>query len=350
MPNIADVAQVAGVSTATVSRVLNDHPRVDPALAARVRRAAASLHYRPSAAARTLRTRRSRVWSLVVADIRNPFSTEMLRGVEDVAYRAGFALILCNANEDSDREAAYLRLALTEQVSGVILVPVSTAQPGVSELQSQDVPVVTVDRRSSNPRVDRVVLDNVGAARAAVEHLLEGGSRRIACITGPASTTTGTERLQGYLEALEAAHLEPGTQFVAHADFREAGGQRSAEQLLALNPRPDAFLVTNNQMTIGALRAVAAAGLRVPHDVAVVGFGDHPWTSLLDPPLTTVVQPTYDLGREAGQLLMSRLNGYAGEPREVLLSATLQVRGSSIRSVGGKTVNRRRRNNDSRRS
>jgi len=335
---IVDVAQAAGVSTATVSRVLNNHPRVDAQLAATVRQAVKDLGYRPSRVARSLRTRSNKVWALIVSDVRTgPFFGALVRGVEDVAYGAGYSLFLCNTDEDQAKEASYIELAVAENVAGLILTP-SGSRTDLSPLLNYGIPVVLADRTLSTQQADSVLVDNVSGACEAVEHLLAGGYERIACITGPLATTTGYQRRVGYCKALEGAGLPVDDALVRVADFRELGGQRAMEELLAERKRPDAVFVTNHLMTIGALQAIAQAKLVIPRDIAIVSFDDMPWSSLLQPPLTAVAQPAYDLGVEGARLLLSRLDGYTGAARTVMLSTTLQVRGSSTpkRHVGGR--------------
>lgn len=328
MATIVDVARAAGVSTATVSRVLNNHPQVDPRLAATVRKAAKELGYRPSRVARSLRTRQSRVWALIISDIRNPFFTDMIRGVEDVAYAAGYSLILCNAEQDAAKEASYLELAIAENVGGLVLTPSGPATD-LAALHEAGIPVVLADRLLATFPADSVVVDNAAGARQAVGHLAANGYRRIACITGPLTTTTGADRYSGYRQALADAGLPQPESLARVADYLETGGHSAMAELLALDERPDAVFAANNLMTIGALHAIAEAGLRIPEDIAVIGFDDMSWTTLLQPPLTTVAQPTYDLGVETGRLLRSRLDGYTGAARKVTLSPELRIRGSS---------------------
>ncbi len=327
MTTIIDVARAAGVSTATVSRVLNHHPQVDPRLATAVRKAAKDLGYRPSRVARSLRTRTSRVWALLISDIRNPFFTDMVRGIEDVAYAAGYSVILCNAEEDPAKEASYLELAVAESVGGVILTPTTTSTD-LTVLRDAQIPAVLADRTVKDPDVDSVMIDNAGGARRAIAHLIDGGYRRIACITGPLDKTTGSGRYAGYRSALRAAGLDFDESLVQVANFREAGGRAAMQELLRGEP-PDAVFVANNLMTIGALHAIAQAALDVPRQIAVIGFDDMSWATLLRPALTTVAQPTYDLGVETGRLLRSRIEGYAGAARTVTLSPELRVRESS---------------------
>jgi LacI family transcriptional regulator len=326
---IVDVARAAGVSTATVSRVLNNHPGVDEHLAVAVRQAVKNLGYRPSRVARSLRTRQNRVWALIVSDVRTgPFFGAVVRGVEDVAYEAGYSLFLCNTDEDPVKEAAYIELAVAENVAGVILTPSGTSTD-LSPLANFGIPLVLADRTLPNRQADSVLVDNVAGAFSAVGHLLAGGYERIACITGPLTITTGQLRYIGYRNALEAARMALDESLVRVADFRELGGRVAMEELLRQANRPDAVFVTNHLMTVGVLQALAAAKLAIPTDLAVVSFDDMPWASLLHPPLTAVSQPAYDIGVEGARLLMSRLGGYTGAARTVMLSTTLIVRGSS---------------------
>jgi LacI family transcriptional regulator len=309
--------------------VLNNHPQVDAQLAVAVRQAVKNLGYRPSRVARSLRTRQNRVWALIISDVRTgPFFGAVVRGVEDVAYEAGYSLFLCNTDEDQVKEASYIELAVAENVAGLILTPSGT-RTDLSPLLNFGIPVVLADRTLPNQQADSVLVDNVSGAREAVAHLLAGGYERIACITGPLTTTTGYQRYVGYRSALEGAGVAVEDRLVRVADFREDGGRIAMQELLADRQCPDAVFVTNHLMTIGTLQAIAEAKLVIPRDVAVVSFDDMPWSSLLQPSLTAVAQPAYDLGVEGARLLLSRLDGYTGAARTVMLSTTLQVRGSS---------------------
>jgi LacI family transcriptional regulator len=327
---ISDIARRAGVSTATVSRVLNGSPDVSAQLASRVRAAVQETGYEPSRIARSLRTQRSLVWSVIISDIRNPFFTELIPGVEEVAFTAGNSVILCHAGDDVARESTYVRLAAAENVAGVIISPASPVSTDVQPLVTRGIPVVTVDRRLRNVPLDHVLVDNGFGARQATEHLVATGAQRLACVSGPLSTTTGAERYAGYREALLDAGRPAQAKRVEQGDFHEEGGYQATRKLLAQRGRPDALFVCNNLMTIGALRAIDEAGLSIPDDIAVVGFDDPSWAALLRPPLTTVAQPSYDMGQEAARLLLSRINGYRGAAREVVLTPALRVRDSTL--------------------
>jgi LacI family transcriptional regulator len=327
---IKDVARLAEVSTATVSRVMNEIGRVDPALAARVRAAASELDYRPSAVARNLRLQQTAVWLLMISDIENPFFTLVARGVEDVANREGFSVVLCNTDESADKETRYIQVALQEQAAGVIIAPASR-ETDVSQLISRGVPVVAIDRPVRDHDVDRVLTDSRQGAHEATVHLFEQGWRRVACITGPAEATTAEQRALGYRDGVKAvgARLRP---IVAYSDFRTSGGESAAADLLDSRRPPDAFFVANNLMALGVLDELRRRGTRPGRDVGIVSFDDPPWARLLDPPLSCVAQPSYDIGAQAATLLADRLSGRRrGRARVDTLSPTLIVRRSSLR-------------------
>ncbi|MBB6547238.1 LacI family DNA-binding transcriptional regulator [Nonomuraea rubra] len=324
MPTIYDVARAAGVSAATVSRVLNGQRTVDPDMVARVLTAVRELGYRPNAVARNLRRSRTTLWAVIISDIGNPFFTSMVRGIEDVAQQAGYSVVLCNSDEDPDKEETYVAAALSEQMAGVIISSSGSVKAARSLLDSP-VPVVAVDRELPRGEVDTVVVDNEAGARTATEHLLAAGYRRIACITGPEGVSTADHRLAGYTAALPAEPL------VIRTDFREQGGYDAMAALLSAAERPDAVFVANNLMTVGALRCLADRGVDVPGEMGLVGFDEIPWADLVRPSLTTVAQPTYELGRMAARLLVDRIATPAAKPATVVLPAELRPRQSSTR-------------------
>lgn len=339
---IRQVAARADVSPATVSRVLNG-TTVDPVLAARVRTAVKELNYRPSNAARSLRTRRTKVWGLVISDVRNPFFTDVVRGIEDTAQRAGYAVVLCNADEQLEKERAYVDLVVDERMAGMILSPASPELTDIGPLVAHGIPVVTVDRTVQRPELDAVVVDNATGAGSAVHHLYAGGYRRIACITGPRSTTTGAERLAGYLDALAACGLERDPALVVVSDFKEEGGAAGMRQLLAVPEPPDAVVVANSVMGMGALRVLHAAGTRIPDELGFVCFDDAPWMSLTAPTVTAIAQPTYAIGCEAARLLLSRIGGERLPARRVTMSTEVVPRQSSRREGAEAPAARSRR-------
>jgi LacI family transcriptional regulator len=333
MATIYDVARRAEVSPATVSRVVNGHANVDPVLAARVRDAMRELDYRPNAVARNLRRSRTSLWAVIISDIGNPFFTSLVRGVEDVAQRAGFSVVLCNSDEDAAKEGRYVSAALSEQMAGVIMSPSGRATH-VNRLVEARVPVVIIDRQLRGAQVDTVLVDNEHGAELATAHLVENGYRRIACITGPRRISTARQRLRGYERALSAAGLPVADELVRYADFRSDGGYHAMASLLAAEHRPDAVFGANNLMTVGLMECLVDSGVAVPGEMGVVGFDDVPWANLVRPSLTTVAQPTYELGRAAAELLADRITTPARRPSTVTLHTKLQVRESSARRLG----------------
>jgi LacI family transcriptional regulator len=331
MATIYDVAKHAGVSVATVSRALNGATTVDPDLARRVLASAKTLQYQPNGVARSLRRQRTALWMLLISDIENPFFTSVARGVEDVAQAAGFSLVLCNSDEDLAKERAYISGALQERAAGVLLAPASSATD-VGPLLDRGVPVVTFDRLLSSADIDSVVTDSVTGARDATTHLLEQGWQRIACIGGPRQAATAQQRALGYQKALSAWGRQ--APIVVDSDFRAEGGRSAMQQLLAAPDRPDGVFVANNLMALGVLSELAAAGLRPGHDLGVVAFDDPPWAALLDPPLSAVAQPAYEVGRAAAQLLRDRTaDEHLGPPRHLTLPCQLWPRTSSVRNA-----------------
>lgn len=333
MTTVRDVARVAGVSTATVSRVLNDKPNVRSAIRGRVLQAMAELGYQPSRVARRLRSRRAQVIGLIISDIQNPFFTSVVRGVEDVAYAHNYTLLLCNSDENLEKERLYVDLMRAEGVAGIILSPTHEVESAANVRAEDGLPIVCLDRRLRGVAADLVIVDNVTGAYQAVSHLIRLGHRRIGLLVGPAVITSGLERQRGYEQALRDHGLPVEPELIYVGDFKQTGGFRGAETLLTLNPPPTALFAANNLTTLGALNAIHTRRLRIPDDVALVGFDDMPWAPSLDPPLTAVAQPTYDLGSTAAGLLLARIDDPGRPVQEVILRPTLVVR----QSCGGRS-------------
>ncbi|GGL30237.1 LacI family DNA-binding transcriptional regulator [Phycicoccus endophyticus] len=317
-----DVAARAGVSTATVSRAISGHPSVQADTAQRVLAAAEELGYVPNPLASSLRKQRTQVWALIIADINNPFLTQVARGLEDVASAAGYSVLLCNTDEDPRREDAYIGIAEQYRAAGVVITPTS---PGtdVAVLQERGIPVVAVDRPlTAGLDVDAVLIDSRRAARAAVAGLVAVGRRRIGCITGPRRVYTAEERVLGYREALREAHLPPEESLVQYGDYKEEGG-RAAMATILENDGVDAVLVANSLMAVGALDLLRTRGLDPGSDVEIIAFDDAPWTALLAPAVRVIHQPAYDVGQAAGQLLLRRIAEPGRQSRTVMLAANL---------------------------
>ncbi|HVU70269.1 MAG TPA: LacI family DNA-binding transcriptional regulator [Ktedonobacteraceae bacterium] len=330
MATIQDVAQHAGVSIATVSRVLNGTTYVNEEVVARVRAAIKELQYQPSRAAQAMRANRSKIIGLLISDIQNPFFTALIRGVEDVANRNGYSLILCNSDESARKEQQYIEVLCAERVAGAIVVPTSENPPKLRLFREHEIPFIAVDRRVKDSTTDAVLIDNVRGAYEAVAHLISNGYRRIGVITGPVGTTTGRERLEGYRKALREAEIVNDPSLERIDNFKGEGGYKGACALLDLAPPVDALFTTNNLMTLGALEAIHERHLRIPEDIAVVGFDEMPWAALSSISLTTVTQPVYELGSTAALRLFQRLQDPTALARqEIILAPTLQIRDST---------------------
>lgn len=330
MATISDVAAMAGVSTATVSRALNGKSTVDPDLVARVLAAAKELGYQPNGPARNLRRQEAAVLALIISDVENPFFTAIARGVEDVAHTVGYSVVLCNADEDADKERRYVDVAIQERVAGVIMSP-TPAGANVDLLINRGTPLVAVDRPLPERTSDTVLVDTRLAAREATEHLLAQGYQRVGCITGPAGVRTADDRLAGYRDALRAARVRTSPRLVRRTEFKAAGANKAAKELLSQPEPPDALLVANSAMAVGVLAALGEHELRPGRDVGVVAFDDVPWAELVDPPLTVVAQPAYEIGTVAAQLLLARIADNARAATTTTLAARLIERGSSHR-------------------
>ena len=324
MAQIKDVAREAGVSVATVSRVLSGHSSVSETARQRVLTAVQTLDYRPDLAARRLRSRRTDTIGLIVSDIRNPFFTEVSRAVEDMAYQHRMRVILCNADEDPEKEALYLDLMRDENVSRVILSP---SLPTLARFRMSDYPfpVVLVDRCDRDTTADAVVLDNADSAYRLTAHLIEQGHRRIAFIYG-ATSATGCQRHEGYVTAM-ATH---GLETLARAVPAQVEAARAAAAELAREqPLPEALVGSNGLILLGLVEAVRAAQLQFPEQIALAGFDDLPWTRLVEPGITVIAQPTDDIGRAAIELLLQRIAHPSQSVRRVVLRGELRERGSS---------------------
>jgi DNA-binding LacI/PurR family transcriptional regulator len=331
MASLQQVAERAKVSIATVSRVLNKSDKVVPETRATVEQALRDLGYRPSRVARRLRMKdgRAHLVGLIIPDIQNPFYAEIARGVEDVAYANEYALLLCNSDESLEKERFYLNVMQAESVDGLVLPPFDETDAAVIETVNTGLPVVCVDRSLAKTKTDLVEVDNYHGAFEAVNHLLDRGHKLIGLIEGRTHVSTSRERRRGYVDALNARGIVPRKELMRAGDFKQESGRVLAQEMLDLRRPPTALFVCNNLMTVGALGGLHQRGLRVPQDVAVVGFDDLPWAEALDPPPTVVRQPAYEVGRQAMELLLKRIVEPTRPPVTVRLVPELVVRRST---------------------
>lgn len=302
-----EVAELAGVTPAVVSYVTNGSHPVNAQTRARVEAAIEKLGYRPNAVARSLAKQQSNTIGLLLPDSSNPYFAELSSAIEHAAYEAGYAVLLGNGSEDEDRELAYVRSFLDQRVAGVIVCPSSDESHSFDELVKAGVAVVTTDRFSHDPAMASVSVDNGAGARVAVEHLVQHGRTRIACVGGSTGASSARDRVQGWRDVLADSGLaEPAP--VAYADFTAEAGRAVTESLLRSQPDIDALFVASDVQALGALRALADLGLRAGADVAVVGFDGISLGAYLTPALTTIAQPFTDIA----DAVVSGLLGHLG--------------------------------------
>ena len=320
---IREVAERAGVSPATVSRVLNGSTTVGESKREDVLAAVNELGYRPNRTASNLRRQKAQMIGVVISDIENPHFTQMVRAVEDAAYRRGYRVVLCNTDEDPAKQRDYLGVLAAERIAGAIISPTEADAPEISELIDQGTSVVAYDRAVADRRADAVLSANIEGARMGTEHLIACGHKNIGFVSGPTRIETAAERLSGYDETISAARLRP---LVAFGDFRFEGGVRATSELLAQGAT--ALLVANNLMAVGALHAIKEADLRVGADVALVSIDDPPWAELTDPPLTTLAQPVREMADAAVEMLLGRLEANRKRHKHKVFPFELCHRGS----------------------
>ena len=329
LTTITHVARRAGVSPVTVSRVINNAPNVRVETREKVERVIRELGYVPNEVARSLRSRRTLSLALLLPDITNAFWTTVARGVEDAAQGRGYTVFLCNTDEDPAKQARYLESVTSQRADGVIIAPCDSSLANVNILRERKIPSVLIDRRVEGWEVDTVIGDSFGGARALVKHLIGLGYRRIAMISGPQTTSTAEDRVAGYCVALSEAGIALDQSLIRRGEFRVTSGEQLMAQLLDEGVAPTAVFAANNAIAMGVVEAVEQRGLRIPHDIALVCFDDFPNASHLFPFLTVAVQSAYNMGLNAAQLLLSRIDAEVPlQPRHVLLPVQLIIRHS----------------------
>jgi LacI family transcriptional regulator len=327
---IKDVAKIAGVSPATVSRVVGNYGYVSEKNRRRIQAAVQELGYRPNTIARSMVTKSTHTIGFVVTDITNPFFAQLARGVEAVTWQNGYTLILANTDEDLDHERAIISAFQEKWVDAFIVVPASSKKtPHLEEIVHNGIPLVLLDRSVEDLPVDKVMVDNENGAFQAVSHLVRLGHRRIGIIMDNLDITTNTERLNGYLRALRELHIKVDDKLIRSCQFTRQSAYQIITKMSQNSDRPTALFTANNFMTLGAIKAIHDAGLEIPRDIALVGFDDLDWSTLGTTQLTAVSQPVSEMGNIAGQRIIARLKGEKTPPMEIRLKTTFIIRDSS---------------------
>jgi LacI family transcriptional regulator len=330
MATIKDVARQAEVSVTTVSHVVNGTRFVSDEARQRVQQAIDALRYVPSALARSLKNNRTHTIGTMIPNCSNPYFAEIVRGIEDACFAAGFTVVLCNSDDDPRKQGQYLRVLTEKQVDGLIVVSSGGDSELGEALREAEMALVLVDREVENVNADLVEVNHERGGWLAVRHLIELGHRRIACISGPLALSPSAQRVQGCRRALAEAGLGAIDAMLREADFTSAGGHAAMRDLLAGSaPRPTAVFACNDLSAIGAMAAAAQAGLSVPKDLSVVGFDDIALAAYASPPLTTVAQPKHRLGTLAATLLLERIAQRDLASRRRILQPALRLRQST---------------------
>jgi LacI family transcriptional regulator len=326
---IREVAHAAGVSQATAARALGGYGYSSDATRRRVTDAASRLGYRPNGVARALVSRSTMTVGLVVGDIENPFFASAARGLSDVLDPRGYTVLLANSDESADREQRSVEALRDRRVDGLVVVPAEIeSAPHLEQVVAAGTSLIQLDRAVRGLATDAVLVDNEVGARRAVEHLLALGHRRIGIVSDRPQVSSSADRLEGYRRALHDAGVTPDPALESFGGSTQAEGYAAAHRLLSSPAQPSAVFTANNFMTVGTLLAIRGLGLQVPDDIALVGFDDLDWTTLVEPAVTVIRQPVTALGRSAGERLLARLQGDASPPQVIRLETELVVRGS----------------------
>ncbi len=335
---IKELAKELGVSKSTVSRALRDSSEIGEATKQRVLDLARARNYSPNPIALSLLNNRTYTVGVIVPDIANPFFSSVIGGVEEVAYSRGYHVMIYQSHESYEREVASTRHIATRHVDGLIISIASgtVEYEHFRELKENNIPIVFFDRAAEEIRTHKVLVDDYNGAFQATEHLIEEGCTKIAHIAGPQNLSIGRNRARGYLDALGKHGLPVREEWMVHCEFSQADGEELAYQLMALRERPDAIFAASDRIAIGVHTALRKLGYRMPEDIALMGFSDLAISSLLDPPLSTMIQPTFEMGQQAAVLLLELIESkkppVTYETR--VLMPELVRRKSSVKTAG----------------
>jgi LacI family transcriptional regulator, repressor for deo operon, udp, cdd, tsx, nupC, and nupG len=325
MVRISDVAKLANVSTATVSRVLSNSGNVKKETAEKVLEAIQKLNYQPNMLARQLRKLETKTVLVVVPDITNTFFSKVLRGIEHVAIENGYQVLLGDTGNNIERERGYLNILRQKKADGMILLT-ARLEPHLLEEIASEFPVVLACEYLEGSTIPTVSIDNISSARKATEHLIHLGHRRIGFISGPLNVILSRDRLKGFRQAMAQHGIPVESYLIQEGDFSFESGYNMMMKFLALDQPPTAVFAANDEMAIGAIKAIKSKGLRVPDDISIVGFDDIQFASIYEPALTTISQPMFEIGKKAMELLIKLINKDKLEKSQYILEDQLVIR------------------------
>jgi len=330
---IKDIAKRLNISPSTVSRALRDHPDISLETKRRVIELAKKLDYRPNVIARSLQTKKTNLIGIIVPEIKHHFFSAAISGIEEVAYREGYAIIVAKSNEDFKREEININALVENRVAGMLI---SISETTVDKepfhmLKRRGVPVVFFDRVIEDIDFPKVVVDDYNGAFKAVEYLIKTGYRKIAHLAGPKFLSISKLRLQGYIDALKKYGIDPDERGIIHGGLHEEDGAIGFHRLINSFPDVEAIFAVNDPVAIGACMEIKKLGYKIPDNIAIVGFSNNPISSMIEPALTTIEQPAYDVGKTAANVLIDliRNRGREIKPRTIVLKTKLIVRDSA---------------------
>lgn len=328
---IKDIAKLANVSYATVSRALNNKRGVKGETGRKIRKIAAELDYRPNAIARGLVKKQTHTIGLIIPDITNPFFPEVARGIEDGARDSGYSVFLCNTNWEIKREILYLNLLAEKRVDGIIIAPISNQVDFLEKTLRGKIPVVYVSNAPRNTKNSFVVIDSIRGGFLATRHLIESGYKSIGFIGAQEDLVNISERLEGYKLALKEYGMEIRQEQVRFGDFKRETGYRIIQRMIEIDDYPRAVFAENDLLALGVIQGVKEMGLSVPEDIAVVGFDDIPFAAFPEVQLTTISQPKYEMGKSAVEIVLAKIEKRGPETpaRRIVLEPELIIRRSS---------------------
>jgi DNA-binding LacI/PurR family transcriptional regulator len=328
---IIDIARKLKISPSTVSRALNDHPDIKKETKVLVRKVAQALHYSPNPIAKSLQSNRTTTIGVIVPEIKHDFFASAISGIEEVAYQSGYTIILCQSNESVEREVINTNVLMQHRVAGIIASISQSTLKGnhFKDVVKRKIPLVFFDRIIEDDAVSSVVIDDYRSAFDAVLYLIGRGYKRIAHFSGPKELGICIKRRDGYIDALKQHQLPVPDGFLSYGGLHEQNGYSAMDDLIKKNTLPDAIFAINDPVAIGAFQRIKEAGYRIPEDIAIMGFSNNKITNLMDPPLTTVDQPSFEMGRNAAKILIQIIEKSMTKPCHLVLETKLIVRGST---------------------
>ncbi|MHB8278322.1 MAG: LacI family DNA-binding transcriptional regulator [Candidatus Humimicrobiaceae bacterium] len=333
LPTMNDVAKRAGTSVFTVSSVINESKPVSLKLRKRVLKAIKELDYIPNSIAKSLKGKRSFLIGVVISDVEDIFFPRVIRGIEEVVNKENINMILCNTKNSPEKEEKYLKILFQKKVDGLILFTSATNDENLKKFQKWNIPVVLIDREIESSNISAVIMDDCGASFEVTNYLIKKGHKRIGIILFSTSIKTGEQRLKGYIDAHKKNNVDLDKRLIKVAGLESNDSFRATNELLSLDDKPTAIFTTNDVMLLGALKSINNNNLKIPHDISLITFFDFGWLKYLNPPITAVKLPTFEMGSLAAELLIKLINSKEENyPKKIVLKTQLIER-DSVKSL-----------------